>query len=157
MTDDTEQKAPRGRLLTTLGYVAFFIVIFGRNIIGDAAGLFLLPALVLMFIGRATTRRERRRPKPEAGRTSGSAASRQAPRPAPAQPTPKPKRRPSIPSPDPAKVEADLEKTLASLRTEPEPEVEVSAVADTEESRDFQPKTSAEMIEEARKRFNKPG
>lgn len=149
--DDERRQIPLGRVLIALGTVGLIFSFVGQGFVGEgAAGLFL-PAMILLFIGRAANRRASRQPIESLGRSSQQT---EKPKPAREQrPAPRPQPKPEAPSR--AKVDAELEKTLAAYRpaTQSEPMVDEDAVVpDVDE---FRPKSSAEMIEEARRRFNK--
>ena len=154
------QKNPSklGSLLTTFGYVAFFLFVFGRNFLGDTTALFFPLALGAIFVGRIVTSRARRKPMDDVIETS-QPVERPRPTPKPARPQPprqEPVRapQPKKASPDPARVEADLEKALAAYRVEPESDTPILGEPIVMEFGDIETKTSAEMIAEAREQWD---
>ncbi len=141
-----------GKVLTTLGYGLFIFSIVGRGFGGEAAGALFFPAIILIFAGRASTRRARRTSSGETAQESGPRPPEPR-RPQPADPRP-PRQRAETKLPDRAKVQADLEEALGAFRVgdDDEPASVEPVVIDTGDSRR---KTSAEMVEEARRKFNK--
>ena len=152
-----------GKTLTTIGYVWFALIFLGPIFLNGLAAEALrgtfLPALGLIFAGRVVTRRAKKRSMDDVIEASQPAENpRPTPRPARSQPPRREPVRPPQPktdTPDPAQVEADLEKALAAYRVEPEPVAPDLAEPIVIEPGDVEPKTSAEMIEEAHRRWDK--
>ncbi len=162
---DSDGRARLGRILSGIGSVWFVLYFVSRLInvggtpLGDILAFFgssfFIP-LVLLFAGRSIRRRSRR-VSVEDALGSPNDPSEQQDQPTP-PPTPPPvsrpvQRRPAPPPPvEPAPVDADdLAKAIGfdpSEETASLPDIEVEEV---------RPKSSAEMIAEAHRRFNKDG
>ncbi len=156
---EADRTSMLGKALTRIGYIWFALIFLGPLFLSglavDALGATFFPALITIFAGRVVTRRAKRRSMDEVKEASQPVESpRPMPRPTRRQPptpqrAPRPKSEPV--AKDPAQVEADLEKALAAYRVEPEtvaPEITEPIVI---EPGDDETKTSAEMIEEARR------
>lgn len=160
---EADRTSRLGKALTRIGYLWFALIflspLFLSGLVAEALSATFFPALGMIFAGRVVTRRAKRRSMDdviEASQPVEKPRSQQQPsRPRPPTPqrAPRPKSEPV--AKDPAQVEADLEKALAAYRVEPEtgaPDVTEPIVI---EPGDVEPKTSAEMIEEAHRRWNK--
>lgn len=160
--EDEGRQLQFGKVLTTLGYIGLVFSFVGQGFVGESAAGLFLPAIILLFVGRAASRRDRRRPMEDVKKSPEATAKATKPveRPKPPPPQTRSRPRPATPEVDKAKVEADLAKALASYETtKEEPAKAPPARAMTKPEtvpEDFQRKSSAEMIEEARRKFNRP-
>ncbi len=162
---DNDGRARLGRILSGIGSVWFVLYFVSRLInvggtpLGDILAFFgssfFIP-LILLFAGRSIRRRSRRVSVEDAlGSPNDLSEQQDQPTPPPTPPpAPRPvQRRPAPPPPvEPAPVDADdLAKAIGfdpSEETASLPDIEVEEV---------RPKSSAEMIAEAHRRFNKDG
>lgn len=181
MAEEGTDRTRLGKFLAGVGVVwglLFFVANFfdfGGTPLGDILGFFgdsLFFPIVLIFSGRAMARRGKRGSLDEVLRTLGSrpqeSNSKTTPPILPGQttrspqstqrsaptsgPAPAPKRRPA---PKPAPVEPDLDELAASIGFD---EVkDLPRKQSGAKPADFKPKTSEEMIAEARKKYNKDG
>lgn len=151
--EQEDKQSQVGRALIALGSIGLVLSFVGQGFLGrGAAGLFL-PAVIVLFIGRSINRRDRRRSMDEVQQASQPV---EKPRARPPQRRPIPQPQTKTPPPEKAKVESDLAQALAAYRSElPETEAPIPIAEIDLESLDFSPKSSTEMIEEARKKFNK--
>lgn len=165
---DSDGRARLGRILSGIGSVWFVLYFVSRLInvggtpLGDILAFFgssfFIP-LILLFAGRSIRRRSRRVSVEDAlGSQKDPSEQQDQPMPPPASPpAPRPvQRRPAPPPPsppvEPAPVDADeLAKAIGF-----DPSEESASLPDIEVE-EVRPKTSAEMIAEAHRRFNKDG
>ncbi len=158
-----------GRLLTWIGFVWVSLILLGGMGILNPGGPLddfisrflpggILPAFVLLAAGRALRRRSRKRveetdqpdeplDRPPATRTEPPTSAPVKASPAPAPPKP-PQRRPE-PKPAPKSLEEVLTKMEDRSSTAPEHVVDDPIELDLHAA----PKTSQEMIDEARRKF----
>lgn len=156
---DSDGRARLGRILSGIGSVWFVLYFMSRFInvggtpLGDILAFFgssfFIP-LILVFSGRAIRRRSRR-VSVEDALGSPNDPSEQQDQPSP-PPAPRPvQRRPAPPPPvEPASVDED--ELAEAIGFEPSEESVSSPDIEVE---DVGPKTSAEMIAEAHRKFNK--
>ncbi len=158
---DSDGRARLGRILSGIGSVWFVLYFVSRLInvggtpLGDILAFFgssfFIP-LILVFAGRSIRRRSRRVSVEDALGSPNDPFEQQNQLTPPPAPRPV-QRRPAPPPPvEPAPVDADdLAKAIGfdpSEETASLPDIEVEEV---------RPKSSAEMIAEAHRRFNKDG
>lgn len=157
--EEEGRRIPIRTVLVAAGTVGIIIALVGPSFLGEGVGVLFLPALILLFIGRSMNRSRRRRPIDELPQGSPPVPQRRSRRETSSQPTePQPRREPdSRPKPPPSRtrVDADLEKALAGYRQEQDAQRADQADKPPVVPVDigFQPKTSAEMIEEAKRRL----
>jgi hypothetical protein len=167
---DSDGRARLGRILSGIGSVWFVLYFVSRLVnvggtpLGDILAFFgssfFIP-LMLLFAGRSIRRRSRRVSVEDAlGSPKDPSEQQDQPTPPPAPPpasppAPRPvQRRPAAPPPpvEPAPVDADeLAKAIGF-----DPSDHSDAVPDLMDD-SSKPMTSAEMIAEAHRRFNKDG
>ncbi|MEE8406043.1 MAG: hypothetical protein V3S32_02710 [Acidimicrobiia bacterium] len=164
---DSDGRARLGRILSGIGsvwIVLYFVSRFvnvGGTPLGDILAFFgssfFIP-LILLFAGRSIRRRSRRVTVEDAFGSQRDPSEQQNQPTTPPMPPPAPRprqRRPAPPSPppvEPAPVDADeLAKAIGF-----DPSEESASLPDIEVE-EVRPKTSAEMIAEAHRRFNKDG
>lgn len=164
LNKDMEQRKLQnqiGRLLVFLGTIGLVLSFVGQGFLGSVANGLFAPGLILLFIGRAVSRRGQRNPVDDVVdppspleelrklRDANAAAKRAKPQP------PKPAPRPMTREPEQEKINADLEKALAEYRAqEGGAEPMEPVIKPIIKPGDFQPKSSAEMIEEAKRRLS---
>ena len=173
MADDTGSKrlAILGRFLSVIGYVWVGLIFFGGRLLAEsgidaaiASRSFLIPAFLAVAAGRGIKRRatpktaEPESPRPVVLQPRPDVAAQPKPDVASSSTKPKPK-----PAPEPLKqtrTEAarSLEQVLADLEGEAvdpvDSGVETGASLEALEALDLAPKTSAEMLEEAKHQFD---
>lgn len=158
--EEDGRKIPIRSVLIAAGTAGIVIFIVGQQFLGERVRGLILPALIMLFIGRSMNRSRRRRPiedLPQASPPSSKPRATDAPAPTPAVPQRRTPAAPSAkPKPSPSQVDDDyLEKALAAYRQAPDAEGDRSATLPPLPTTDieFKPKTSAEMIEEAKRRL----
>lgn len=154
-----------GRLLSFFGYVWVGLILFGRfgilgelgldiRILGSIGGS-IIPGFVLIAAGRALKKRGKVvQEKAESEEATGQEPAPDRPRPpvaeTPKPPAPKPTPQKPTPAKPPTATSRSLEDVLGEMESDSDShDIPIASADDVE----VVPKTSAEMLEEARRKW----